>query len=336
MTARDGKPAPGGRGQSGSAEARSVHLFFGYGSEYSLHDLYTYMAAKGDPCIEVDMLIHPDVVGALRGLDGRVATFVTSAHLLYDARNFFFYRTERTVISPLHVISTLAPAAAVYYPHDLKDPVKPEEEPYLPLFDLLLSPLPALDRFNAYLPVRRVGWIKRSRKPDRVMPPEFNPGRAVFFTGAFQYYLNRGFQSFYDEFKPLFDAGIAVKFPVWHEAAAFEEFLRARGVGVYPSSSNSIHVMEENEVIFTQALSSVGIEACLLGRRVCYIRDTVLDYEDPVMELGNAGAITFVDTPEQAAALAPSALPKNPVTMDYFDFEGARRAILDVAREAGE
>jgi hypothetical protein len=282
------------------------------------------------------MLTHPNVIGALRELEGRVAGFITSAHFLYDAQNFFFYRTERPIISPLHVISTLRPAAAVYYPHDLKDPLKSEEEPYLPLFDLLLSPLPSLERFSAYVPVRRVGWIKRSRKTSRVMPSGFNPSRAVFFTGAYQHYLNRGFQQFYDEFKPLFDAGVAVKFPIWHGNAEFEAFLRARGVGVYPSASNSIHVMEENDLIFTQALSSICVEACLLGRSVCYIKDSFLDYKDPVMELGGAGAITFVNSPSEAAALSPDALSKNPVSMDYFDFEGARRAILTAAGAGAE
>ena len=286
------------------------------------------MVAQGDPCIEIDMLTHPDVIQALRDLEGRLATFITSAHLLYDIQNFFFYRTNRQIVSPLHVISTLEPLSSVYYPHDLKDPVKPEEEPYLPLFDLFLSPLPALQYLDRYVPVKHVGWIKRVPKMAPVMPEDFNPSRAVFFTGAFQEYLNRGFQGFYDEFKPLFDAGVAVKFPQWHGAEEFEGFLRRRGVTVYPNSVNSIHVIEENELIFTQALSSVNTEACLLGRKVCYIRDTALDYKDPAVELKNVGSITFADTPEQAATLNLDAFQANADTMAYFDFAAARSAIL--------
>ena len=308
-----------------------VFLFFGYGSEYSLHDLYVYMREVGHECVEIDMLNHPDVVGALRALEGRQVIFLTSAHLLYDDQNFFYYKTHRKVVSALHVISTLKPVASIYYPHDLKDPVKEEELPYLPLFDLFLSPLAKLQDLEAFVPVKQVGWIKRQRSTAPVMPEDFNPPRKVFFTGAYQYYLNLGFDSFYKEYQPLFDAGIAVKLPLWHEAERFEEFLRARGVTVYPSQANSIHVMEENEVIFTQALSSVGIEACGVGKRVCYIKNSVLDYKDPVQELENVGHIFFAETPEQAAAVQNDAFVPNTPSLDYFDFPGALHAILEVA-----
>jgi hypothetical protein len=278
------------------------------------------------------MLTHPDVVRALRALEGKKVVFITSAHLLYDDENFFYYRTHRKIVSPLHVISTLAPVASVYYPHDLADPVKEEEIPYLPLFDLFLSPLAKLQALDAYLPVRQVGWIKRLPKVARVMPEDFNPGGKVFFTGAYQYYLKRGLDVFYKEYAPLFDAGIAVKMGYWHDNERFEEYLRARGVKVYPSQANSIHVMEENEVIFTQALSSVSTEACRLGKKVCYIRNSVLDYKDPERELEDAGHILFVETPEKAAALRSAAFAPNTPNMDYFDFVGARRAILDAAK----
>jgi len=315
---------------------REVFLFFGYGAEYSLHDLYAYMQEAGDRCVEIDMLSHPDVVGALRALEGKKLIFITSAHLLYDDWNFFYYKTHRKIVSALHVISTLHPVASVYYPHDLKDPVKEEEISYLPLFDLFLSPLPKLQVLDAYLPVKQVGWIKRRPKVSRVMPEDFNPGGKVFFTGAYQYYLSRGFDVFHEEYAPLFNAGIAVKLPHWHDAEPFEEYLRARGVKVYPNQANSIHVMEENEVIFTQALSSVNTEACGLGKKVCYIRNSVLDYKDPEQEFDDAGHIFFAETPEKAAAIQSAALVPNAPKMDYFNFAEARRAILDAAKAGTE
>lgn len=324
MSAAD---SSGGRPVAGER----AFLFFGYGSEYSLHDLCTYLKQAGHDCVEIDMLSHPDVMGALRALEGRTVVFLTSAHPLYDDQNFFYYKTHRKVVSALHVISTLKPVASIYYPHDLKDPVKEEELPYLPLFDLFLSPLEKLQALEALVPVKQVGWIKRQRSTARVMPEDFNPRRKVFFTGAYQYYLNLGFDHFYKEYAPLFDAGVAVKLPLWHETERFEEFLRARGVTVYPSHANSIHVMEENEVIFTQALSSVSIEACGIGKRVCYIKNSVLDYKDPLQELENMGHIFFAETPEQAAAVQNDAFLPNTPSLDYFDFPGALQAILEVA-----
>jgi hypothetical protein len=59
-----------------------------------------------------------------------------------------------------------------------------------------------------------------------------------------------------------------------------------------------------------------------------------LDCKDPVEELREVGRITFVDTPLDAAALNRAMLPANTSDMEYFDFAGARRAILDVTKAA--
>jgi hypothetical protein len=309
-----------------------VFLFFGYGVEYSLHDLCQYLVEAGESCVEIDMLDYPDVEGALRALEGRRLVLVTSAHFLHDRFNLCFERPGCKIVSLLHVISTLRPERSIYYPHDLKDPVRGEELPYLPLFDLFLSPLPQLQALETYLPVKQVGWIKRVPKQARIMPEDFNPGGAVFFPGNYEYYLKQGLDRFYDDYRPLFDTGAAVKLPYWHENSGFEEFLRERGVKVYPSKANSLHVMEENETVFTQALSSICIEACGLGKKVCYIRNSIFDYKEPAAEFRGAGNIVFIDSPVIAGALRTSLLPSNRLTLDYFDFPGARAAILDVVR----
>lgn len=306
-----------------------LFLFFGYGSEYTLHDLFVYMKGKGDDCLEIDMLTHEDVVGALKALLDKEIVLMTSAHLLYDDKNFFFYKSHRKIVSVLHIISTLKPRLSVYYPHDLNDPIKVEEIPYLPLFDLFLSPLENLKYLEKYLPVVPVGWIKCQPKTKRVMPEKFNVSRAVFFTGAYQFYLKQGFDVFYETYKPLFDAGVAVKFPKWNENHLFESFLRERGVNVYPSEANSIHVMEENDIIYTQALSSVNIEACALGKRVCYIKNLFLDGKVPEVELKDVGTITYVDSPAEAASLPKEELTANMRSMCFFDFVAAREAVWD-------
>jgi hypothetical protein len=310
-----------------SSASRPLFLFFGYGAEYSLHDLHEYMTAEGDQCVEIDMLTHPDTEGALKSLVQCGVVFITSAHLLYDLTNFFFYRTDRAVVSPLHVISTLEPTASVYYPHDLKDPIKPEEIPYLPLFDLLLSPTEALDRHKNLLHTETVGWIKRQPRRSAAEPESANPSRRVFFPGSYQYWLNRGISGFVEHYAPLFDAGVAIKLPRWHDNGVFEDALRSRGVRTYPSEANSIHVMEANDVVYTEALSSVGVEACGLGKRVCYIRNKELDYRDPIAEFAGVGRIRFVESPDEASRQALDSLPMNTAQLGYFDFHGARAAI---------
>jgi len=286
------------------------------------------MCGLGDNCVEVDMLTHPNVVGELKKICGKPIIFVTSAHFLYDDRNFFYYKTHRKMISVLQVISTLRPVVSVYYPHDLKDPIKEEEMPYLPLFDLFLSPLPNLQYLEKYLPVINVGWIKCVSGHARVMPDSFNPSRAVFFTGAYQYYLNAGMDFFYQEYKPLFDAGIAVKMPLWHDNDLFEDFLRQREVKVYPSNANSIDVMKENEVMFTQALSSVNVEASGLGKKVVYIKSDILDYKSPEKELEYFENIMYVDSPSAAAILDRGSILNNIPSISYFDFVKARESIM--------
>ncbi len=309
---------------------RPLFLFLGYGAEYSLHDLYVYMAAHGDECVEIDMLVHPDPETTLKSLVGKSVVFITSAHFLYDITNFFFYRTHRAVISPLHVIATLAPVASVYYPHDLKDPIKPEEVPYLPVFDLLLSPMDSLEQYAGLVKTVHVGWIKRQRRQSASAPEAPHASRRVFFPGSYQFWLNRGIGPFLEHYAPLFDAGIAVKLPRWHDNGVFEEALLARGIHTYSSEANSIDVMEANDVIYTEALSSVGVEACALGKRVCYIRNAELDYRDPLEEFAHVGRIHFADSPHEASELAVDALPSNVSSLGYFDFDKAQTAIHEL------
>jgi len=309
---------------------KHVFLFLGYGAEYSLHDLYVYMAAHGDKCVEIDMLVDPNPESTLKSLIGKSIVFITSAHFLYDIINFFFYRTHRKVISPLHVISTLCPVASVYYPHDLKDPIKAEEVPYLPVFDLLLSPKDSLQQYAGLIKTVNVGWIKRQRRQSASSPECPNASRRVFFPGSYQFWLNRGIGSFLEHYAPLFNAGVAVKLPRWHDNDVFEEALRACGIHTYSSEANSIDVMEANDVIFTEALSSVAVEACALGKRVCYIQNAKLDYLDPRKQYADVGRIHFAESPLEASRLTKDALPSNLSTMGYFDFKKARNAIHEL------
>lgn len=264
----------------------------------------------------------------LTEIGNRSLVFVTSAHLLYDRRNFFYYLTERNIVSALHIISTLKPIASVYYPHDYKDPIKDEEINYLSLFDLLLWPYVEKDaRLDGIITTQTVGWIKYIRNRDVLLPPMQENGGRVFFLGAYQTYLNAGMETFYDDFAELFAAGLSVKLPRWHDNEQFEQMLVNRGVAVYPSDTNSIDVMCANEVIVTHALSSVVLEGCQLGKSVIYIQNPRFDYLDPQESFRDAGNVVFVDSPSAAVQAIKSPLPRNRTTMLPFDFEAARTAI---------
>lgn len=302
-------------------------LFLGYGSEYSLHRLCAYMEANGDQCVEIDMLSSADCGPRLQALAGKPLIFLTSAHPLYDHQNFSYYRTERVVYSALHVISTLRPRLSVFYPHDYKDPVKDEEIPYLPLFDLLLWPFDAIPRkLGQLVKTVPVGWINNPVGGSLISPVQ---GRAVFFLGAYQYYLNAGFDAFYQDFRALLTAGVAVKLSRWHDNDRFEAFLKDKGVEVVPSAANSVDVMKSCEIVYTHALSSVCLEACHLGKKVVYILNPRFDYLNPLEAFHGAGNIAFVDSPAAAVEVRSSELPTNICSMKEFDFAAARATILD-------
>ena len=300
-------------------------LFFGYGSEYSLDPLKTYMEKCGDRCIEIEMLDCGTTINSLRDLSSDVV-FVTSGHLLYDWHNFSFYRTERDIVSPLHVMSTLEPVASIYYPHDYKDPIKEEEGSYLALFDLVLWPY-VTDLPEAASALAVVGWIKCVADTLDVARLPANPSGRVLFPGALQHYLNEEPDKLYADFRELFETGVAVKLARWHDTERLEDSLRKRGVLVYPSTSNSIEVMDANQIILTQALSSVAMEACHLGKSVIYLQDARFDYRDPRAEFKNAGALVYADTPATAAYLMDRPLPANSRTMMAFEFDRARDEI---------
>ena len=306
-------------------------LFFGYGSEYSLAPLCAYMVAQGCDCVEIDMLTHPDPVATLKDLAGRELVFVTSAHPLYDDRNFFYYKTTRKIISALHIISSLEPRLNVFYPHDYKDPIKEEELSYLALFDLLLWPFSRTpEEYDDLVISKSVGWIKHQPRADAAGAERRYP--AVFFLGAYQYYLNAGFDRFFYDFEDLLTSGVAVKLARWHDNDLFEEYLRSRGVDVVPSEANSIEVMESCDVVISHALSSVAVEACHLGKRVVYIRDPRFDYKDPIAEFRGVGNIAFVDSALTASRLDASGLKANAPQMKRFDFQAAHNAIITAYR----
>jgi len=309
-------------------------LFFGYGSEYSLHPLFDFMSKRGDRCVEIDMLTEQDCVGRLQDLIGQPLVFVTSAHPLYDQRNFFYYKTERRVVSALHIIATLRPKLSVFYPHDYKDPIKEEEVNYLPQFDLLLWPFDEVPvSYRRLVQTVPVGWIKNPLGAEEIHSVD---GKAVFFLGAFQYYLHAGIESFYDDFAEMLGSGVAVKLPRWHDSEKFEAFLRARDVDVYPSDENSVEIIKSCEIVITHALSSVGMEACHLGRKVIYLRDRRFDYKDPLLEFGAAGNISYVNSPSAVATVRAAGLVPNRYSMAEFNFPAVREHILSEYKKRWE
>lgn len=309
-------------------------VFFGYGSEYSLGPLCEHFRQHGFKCLEIDLLASDNPDKHLRDLVGKPIVFLTSAHPLYDERNFTFYRADRKVVSALHVISTLKPIVSVYYPHDYKDPIKEEELAYLSLFDLLLWPFESAPaRYMQKTEVACVGWIKYVERGlvERPIPKR----EAVFFLGAYQYYLRAGIDRLVEDFSDLLHSGVAIKLPRWHDNESVESYLRQSGADVIASNENSIEVIENSELVIAHALSSVAVEACHLGKRVVYIRDPRFDYKDPILEFRDAGKIAFVDSPQTAASFHRGEAPANQRSMLAFNFHDAQDAIIAAAKAKG-
>ena len=302
-------------------------LFFGYGAEYSLGPLYTHMKAQGDTCIEIDLLKSKDVIKKIKSLIGKEVIFITSSHFLLDEKNFsYHYKNTGNIYCPLEIISILNPVCSIYYPHDLTEPIKEEEIFYLHLFDLFLSPLNNLNYLKKYIPMSYVGWIKNVKKNAESLTAHINTSKKVFFS-VYQVHLNKGLDLYYKKYKSLFDLGVAVKLPYWSESEKFENYLINRGVNVYPNKMNSLEIMKENEIIYTQALSSTVLESSMLGKKIIYILDNELDYKDPKIEFKNEKNIYFAKNAIDASTINPDSIKKTESRMDYFNFTKAREEI---------
>ncbi len=255
-----------------------LYLFYGYGCEYSLAPLANYMRERSFNVIELDLLYISNTYEILKSIKGKDVVFITSWHLFFDKNNFNKER-EMDVLSPLEVIDYLKPVRSIYYPHDLTTFLHEEEWSWLDLFDVVLAPYKNNDYFliKKHTQVVNVGWIKKQIPSDPVKNKE--ELRIVHFPSNLSYIKNFSPEQYYEMWKPLFNKGVCVKFPLTGSFERYKKALEYNGVKLIDPSKTVFDIINDYNIIISTGSSSVAYEAGLSGRPVIAVLDGAIRKE---------------------------------------------------------
>lgn len=248
-----------------------TYLFYGFGAEYVLHDVYSEMIKKGHTCIEIDPLKYKESKEKIEKLKEKEVIFVTSAHFLLNEKNFkYFYPSENHFYGALEVMALLQPHASIFVPHDLTQPVIDYEKEYLNQFTAFCSPCePFTSTYAHYTKSVEMGWIKYKHKPKTILRKQ----GALWFLSDFILHLNWGVEKSFEILQPILSQGISIKFPNWPGSDEFEKYFTGQGIHVFPSTENSIDLILAHDIILTNGLSSVIAESYFLGKTTVNIME---------------------------------------------------------------
>lgn len=253
---------------------KTLYLFYGFGCEYVLHDLFQAMENDYE-CLEIDVLTIPNSKKIINQLIGKSVVFVTSAHFLLDQSNFFnyypnYYPNKNTFYGPLEIIALLKPIKSVYIPHDLTQPFIQYEDKFLNQFDLFLSPCePYTSAYSLICPTAEVGWVKYHQLATTIKPRN----KVIWFLSDFTLHVKMGKEKSYEINAPLLTQGVSLKFPVWNSADEFTQYYRMQGVDVYDPRVISYNLIKAHDIIITNGLSSIVAESYLIGKTTVNIME---------------------------------------------------------------
>lgn len=250
-----------------------LFLFYGFGSEYRLHNIFKKMTKFNYNCLEIDALKENNSKKIINSLVGQSIVFITSAHLLLDKKNFGdFYPNDNNFYGVLEIINLLKPIKSIYIPHDLTQPLIDYEELYINKFDLFLSPCqPFTSIYSQYVKTVEVGWVNylNNEQQKKMIFTE----KAIWFLSDFILHFKIGVEKSFNMLYPVLKQGVAIKFPNWIGCSQFEKYFLKKGINVYKSSENVINLIKNYKIIITNGLSSINAESYLLGKTTINIME---------------------------------------------------------------
>lgn len=312
-----------------------LYLFYGYGCEYSLSPLAGYMRNKSYNVMELDLLNTMNTYDLLDTMKGKNIVFITSWHLFFDNTNFRdFHKGAADVLSPLEVMDYLRPMKSVYYPHDLTNFLHEQEWSWLDLFDVAMVPYKNNDYYllKKYTNVYETGWIKKTKPTDKA-GSDSKKLHAVHFPSNLAYIMSQSPDEYYKQWKPLFDTGVNVKFPLWDGFDEYKAVLENNGVSLVESNKTVFDVIDSCDIITTTGGSSVLYEAGLSGRPVISVLDGAMTREQYYEILPDYKWLYKLDVLDAAALIydvgsGDKVLYSDEDILKPFDFDLAEKLII--------
>jgi hypothetical protein len=160
------------------------------------------------------------------------------------------------------------------------------------LFDHVLIPLDEHSIYFRSVETTQVGWIKFD--PAALNSGITKPGGIWLFSDFGYYWRNLKQAEFLNIFALASKNNIAVKFPNWYGADEATELLDRQGINTFAPSLNACQLMYEHEFVIANGISSVCLEAILLGKPVYHWLDDSLVSRERVMSKIGSRDIHFI------------------------------------------
>jgi hypothetical protein len=145
-------------------------LLVGLGSELSLRPLAAELRARGLPVGLIDLAVTSPSRDNVPDGDGPLV-LVTSQHLAMTGGVYDHHMGLKShYIGPFAIKTRLSADRLVFVPHDLAEPVLPEEVPLLSLLDLYAAPDDTSWWARAHVRTVVTGWVGTASPDDPSLP----------------------------------------------------------------------------------------------------------------------------------------------------------------------
>ena len=284
----------------------------GVDSEYVIGPLAQYLRDNGWDVFEMDFgTFNVDPHALLEQLAGEDLAYITSAHTnvtrqFADAMAPTFLQYPN-YLSPLEIFELFKPKISFYIPHDLLTPygdVNLNEYRFLDLFDYVLSPFsaaPLQATLGAKTKVIQAGWIRHAGRTPLLnsskASDEAEPKVALFVTMIDYLRTCHGDQGVVDYFKPLLGKNVRIKLPAWHGIERIEKLLDEAFPGcVVSAQTSSIDLISDADIVVCNGVSSIHVEAGLMGRpAVCLLDNEAMTMDYQRAKLSHLPHVYFHD-----------------------------------------
>lgn len=247
-------------------ETRPVFLLTGFASEYSLDVIAEMLRHNGEKVVEVDFSVT-----GIPYLGNTEVVLITSQHPARTGwifkRGYGWASPYDRYLSPMECIQQLNVCCSVFVPHDLEQPIIPDEIGYMSLFDFYCSPYEFNPGLSLWCQPLYTGWAKYTDMNTGEFMHQFLARKnGVFFVNQLIMLMRLGgVTHLLREYAVMIDQEVPFKFPRWPGVADLEKKLEQAGAKVIPAETSSTQVIASAAQVFSNASGSVLSEAAYLG-----------------------------------------------------------------------
>lgn len=248
-------------------------VMLGVGSEYSLQEFAQICRTFNHDVVEINMYDSEwrNTINQFAEIGAYI--LISSSHPYMDSwvhKKDFGYKAD--IVSISEFIGTWPPIVSFYCPHDLVEPIKEFEIQALSMFNGAFMPDNTWGHLSKYTTILNFGWIKNIN-----LEKKFDDCELTFLPSEMPYYSRQGIDYFINVFEPILALKPRVKFLNFETVDLFQDRLSKFGCEIINSRESSNDLIISTNLVVTNSISSVAVEASKHGVSVFCIADGAFD-----------------------------------------------------------